>query len=417
MVIRRSPMGSSSSTIKSRNMSAVLLMLLRHGEISRVRLADLTGLSTTTITNLVAELIDTGIVMQDDNVQPRNKRRGVGRPRKKLTLIPRARYAIGIHFGVGSVRVALTDLLATPIAVDTLEHPLDLPVADVLRQTSTMAKTLIERCCDRVEQSHILGVGVGASGLVDPVTGVNVIAPNLNWHDVPLEEYFARQLGLPVAVDNNVRAMALGEALFGVGKDVYSLAFVYARVGVGAGIVVGGHLYHGGGAGAGEIGHMTIIPDGGAACRCGNTGCLETLVSEQMIVQDARRIAAEHPDGELARQLAAGSGSVLDRVFDAARAGDDDTRTLLGESARYMGVALANLVNILNPDLIVMGGIFAQGGDVLLPVTQETMRQRAFADLGEKVVLTPPSFDGDSGVVGAASLALDRFFYQQEEGI
>lgn len=397
-------------------MSAVLLMLLRYGEISRVRLADLTGLSTTTITNLVAELIDTGIVMQEENGQPRNKRRGVGRPRKKLTLIPSARYAVGIHFGVGSVRVAVTDLLATSVVVDTLEHPLDLPVAEVLSQTVAMAKALIARCCTRVEQARILGVGVGASGLVDPLTGINVIAPNLNWHDVPLQDYFSRQLQLPVTVDNNVRAMALGEALFGVGKNVYSLAFVYARVGVGAGIVVGGHLYHGGGAGAGEIGHMTILPDGGSACRCGNTGCLETLVSEQVIVQDAQLIAVSNPNGVLAQMLANGEGSLLNRVFEAARAGDEATCRMLMEHARYMGVALANLVNILNPEVIVMGGIFAQGGDVLLPAVQETMRQRAFADLGMKVALTPPSFGDDSGVVGAASLALNRFFYQQEEG-
>ena len=415
MVVRRSPMGSSSSTIKSRNMSAVLLMLLQHGSISRVRLADLTGLSTTTITNLVAELIETGIVMQDDSEQPRNKRRGVGRPRKKLFLVPDARCVLGIHFGVGQVRVALNDLLARPIAVDTLDHPLDLPVVEVLGQTSAMARTMIARCAPGADR--VLGVGVGASGLVDPLTGVNVIAPNLNWHDVPLQEYFARQLKLPVVVDNNVRAMALGEALFGQGKEVYSLAFVYARVGVGAGIVVGGHLYHGGGAGAGEIGHMTMIPNGGTPCRCGNTGCLETLVSEHVIVADARELAAREPDGQLAAVLAAAQGSPLDAIFDAARAGDSATIEMLDERSRYMGIALANMVNILNPEMIVMGGIFAQGRDVLLPVVKETMRQRAFANLGDKVKVLSPSFDGDAGVVGAAALALNRFFYQQEEGL
>ncbi|GAB4575606.1 MAG: ROK family transcriptional regulator [Anaerolineae bacterium] len=394
-------------------MSAILLMFLRYGSVSRVRLADLTGLSTTTITNLIAELIDLGIVRENDDELPRNKRRGVGRPRKQLVLVPDARYVVGIHFGVGSIRVALTDLLGTPVAVETLDHPLDLPVADVLIQTASMAKALLKRHAGRTA-GRLVGVGVGASGLVDPFTGVNVIAPNLNWHDVPLQEYFAGQLQLPTVVDNNVRAMALAEALFGVGKDVYSLAFVYARVGVGAGFVVGGQLYHGGGAGAGEIGHMTIVPDGGLVCRCGNTGCLETLVSEQVIVQAAQAIAHEAPDGLLARHLHGGEGSLLDRVFEAARAGDARTQAMLDEHARYMGVALANLVNVFNPDLIVLGGIFAQGWDVLLPEVQATMRRRAFANLGEKVRLVHPSFNGNAGVVGAAALALNRFFYQQE---
>lgn len=408
-------MGSSSSTIKSRNMSAVLLMLLQYGSISRVRLAHLTGLSTTTITNLVAELIDDGIVMQDDTEQPRLKRRSVGRPRKKLNLIPDARYVVGIHFGVGHIRVALNDLLARPIAVDTLDHPLDLPVIEVLGQTAAMARTLVARHVPAGED-RLLGVGVGASGLVDPLTGVNVIAPNLNWHDVPLREYFARQLKLPVVVDNNVRAMALGEALFGQGKEVYSLAFVYARVGVGAGIVVGGRLYHGGGAGAGEIGHMTMLPNGGQTCRCGNTGCLETLVSEQVIIDEARQLAVRDPEGLLAQRLDKVEGHPLDAVFDAARAGDEAVLAMLAEHSRYMGIALANVVNILNPEMIVMGGIFAQGRDILLPMVQATMRQRAFANLGEKVAILSPSFDGDAGVVGAAALALNRFFYQQDEG-
>lgn len=416
MIMRRKPMGSSSSTIKPRNMSAVLLMLLRYGRISRVDLADLTGLSTTTITNLIAELIETGVVAQDEQDQPRVGQRSVGRPRRQLHLVPDARYALGIHFGVGSVRVALTDLLATPIAVDALEHPLDLPVGDVLAQTSALAQSLIQRN-PQLDRSRILGLGVGASGLVDPLTGVNILAPNLNWHDVPLQEYFAGKLRLPVTVDNNVRAMALGEALFGVGKDVYSLAFVYARVGVGAGIVVGGRLYYGGGAGAGEIGHTTILPEGGPRCRCGNSGCLETLVSEPVILREAQIIAERHPGGLLARHWREGSGPLIERVFQAAREGDALTCKLLKERAHYMGIALANLVNILNPELIVLGGILAQGQDLLLPTIRETMIRRAFANLGEKVTLVPPSFNHqNAGVIGAAALALNRFFYQQYEG-
>ncbi len=415
MILRRNPVGSSSSTIKPRNMSAVLLMFLRYGQISRVDLADLTGLSTTTITNLVAELIEAGVVAQDDQ-EPGSRQRSVGRPRRQLHLVPDARYVLGIHFGVGSVRVALTNLLAEPIAVDALEHPLDLPVADVLIQTSALAQSLIQRN-PQLDRGRILGLGVGASGLVDPLTGVNILAPNLNWHDVPLQDYFAARLRLPVTVDNNVRAMALGEALFGVGKDVYSLAFVYARVGVGAGIVVGGRLYYGGGAGAGEIGHMTILPEGGPRCRCGNSGCLETLISEPVILREAQSIAEQHPDGLLARHWHKNSGSPIERVFAAARQGDPLTCDLLVQRAHYMGIALANLVNILNPELIVLGGILAQGQDLLLPTIRETMIQRAFANLGEKVALVPPSFNHqNAGVIGAAALALNRFFYQQYEG-
>ncbi len=413
MVIRRTPLGSSSATIKARNISAVLLMLLRHQSISRVQLAERTGLSTTTITNLITELIEQGIVTQSDNQLEPLPRRSVGRPQQALSLAPDARYAIGVHIGVGSVNVALCNLLAQPVHSLSLDHPLDRSQDDVMAETVVMIRRVIAE--SGVDSGRIVGLGFGASGLVDPATGVNVVAPNLGWHDVPVRDRLSSALGLPVSVDNNVRAMALGEALFGCGKDVYSLAYVYVRVGVGAGIVVGGQLYYGGGAGAGEIGHMTILPHGGAACRCGNTGCLETLVSEPVILRLARQIAQREPEGRLARAFRTGRGLPIEQVFAAARAGDPSVRAMLDERAYYLGVALANMVNILNPELIILGGILALGQDVLLPVVSETMRQRAFANLGDKVRLETPSFYPNAGVVGAAALALNAFLYQQTE--
>jgi glucokinase len=180
--------------------------------------------------------------------------------------------------------------------------------------------------------------------------------------------------------------------------------------------VLDGQLYRGG-AGAGEIGHMTIVADGGEPCRCGSSGCLETLVSEPAILRRARQVAAQKPDSALALALQGpGDDSPIERVFNAARAGDQAALALLEERAVYLGIGLANLVNTLSPDLIVLGGIFAQGADVLFPTVQRTLRERAFAGLGERVTLRPPTFGQDAGVIGAAALALDAFFYEQTEG-
>ena len=223
------------------------------------------------------------------------------------------------------------------------------------------------------------------------------------------------QLGLPVCVDNNVRAMALGEALFGAAQNVRALAFVYARIGVGAGFVVDGQLYRGSGAGAGEIGHTMIIPDNGDLCRCGNSGCLETVVSEPAIMGLARQLAEQNKDGLLASYLQQTKEVSIEQVFAAARAGDGPTQTMLTERARYMGIALANLVNVLNPELILLGGIFAQGQDLLLPTVEATMRQRAFANLGQQVELQPTGFGQQAGMIGSAALALTTFFYEQHE--
>ena len=412
MGTRRTLIGSGSGTIKSHNLRAVLLTLLRHPHVSRVRIAELTGLSTTTVTNLITELLEQGIVAEDGMEQP-HEPRGVGRPRTALRLVPDAYHGVGIHIGVGSVYVAVTDLFARPLHDPlVLDHPLERPAGDVLEESAALVEQAIAQ--SGVNPKTIAGVGVGASGLVDSETGVNVLAPNLGWRDVPIRERFVSRLRLPVFVDNNVRAMALAEALFGAGQDVHVLAFVYARIGVGAGFVIDGQLYRGR-AGAGEIGHMLIEPDSGEACRCGNTGCLETLVSEPAVIRQAQRIAALQPGGVLAAHLLDTNRPLIERIFAAARAGDESTCAMLAARARYMGIGLANLVNTLSPELIILGGIFALGDDVLLPTTQETMRRCAFANLGADVRLQTPTFGQNAGVIGAAALALDAFFYGQSE--
>jgi predicted NBD/HSP70 family sugar kinase len=230
-----------------------------------------------------------------------------------------------------------------------------------------------------------------------------------------MRAFFAQRLKLPIFVDNNVRAMAFAEAMFGAGRGVNTLAFVYSRVGVGAGFVMGGEVYRGSRAGAGEIGHTTMIPAGGAPCRCGNTGCLETLISEHEFVRQAQVLAARAPDAILAARLADESEpALIERVFAAARAGDRDTIAMLNERAYYLGTALANLVTLINPDMIILGGLFAAGADLLLTPIEEAMRRRAFAGLGNAVALRVTGFGRNVGVVGAAALALDQFFYRQD---
>ncbi len=404
--------GSNISTVKSHNLRIILFSLLQQEYLSRVDLAKLTNLSTTTITNLITELLEQDIVVEERDITL-ERRPGAGRPRTAIRLVPESRYAIGIHIGVGKIRVAITDLRAHIVKRQSLDHPLEKSAEAVLADVSRLVQDTIEQ--SNIPPENIIGVGVGASGLVNPDTGINMIAPNLQWRDIPIRRWLQKQLGLPVCVDNNVRAMALGEALFGEAKNARVLAFVYARIGVGAGLVVDGQLYRGIGAGAGEIGHAKIIPEGGEPCRCGKTGCLETLVSENSIMRLAQELAGQEPESILAACLRQVDAPTIEQVFAAARAGDTATQSMLVERARYMGIALSNLVNLLNPELILLGGIFAQGKDLLLPSIQETVRQYAFADLGKRVQIKPTTFGQNAGVIGGAALALTTFFYEQPE--
>jgi glucokinase-like ROK family protein len=407
--------GSNASLVKNHNLRAILLTFLHTGQVSRAHLAKSTALSSTTITNIVGELLDQGIVAEE-GAESYKGRRSVGRPRTSLRLIPNARFAVGIHIGIGTLRAAVTNLNAEVIENAITAYDIQLPANGVLELIAGLVEDTVAR--SGVDRKRLIGLGVGASGLVNYQTGTNVLAPTLGWHNVPVRDWLEARLKMAVCVDNNVRAMALGEALFGAGRGVNSLAFVYGRVGVGAGFVVNGQLFRGSGAGAGEIGHTVMIPDGGELCHCGKHGCLETLVSEPVLVNEAERIAREHPDSIIAAKLAqTGEAKPIERVFDAARSGDTRTRTLIEERARYLGIALANLVNVLNPELILLGGMFAEGQELFAPVTEATMRQTAFAGLGERVRLQTTNFGWRAGVIGAAALALTTFFYEQSEPV
>jgi glucokinase-like ROK family protein len=404
--------GSNINLVKAHNQQAVLLNLLYERRLSRIQLAKITSLSTTTITNLVAELLDQGIVAEEGTQNSDGQRR-VGRPRTALRLVPDARLAVGVHIGIGLLRVAVANLCAEIIHNNIELFSLDSPPNQVLDQVSTLVQNIIDQ--SGVDRKRIVGVGVGASGLVNYQTGVNVLAPNLGWRSVPIKQHLETALNYPVIVDNNVRAMAAGEALFGLGRGRDSLAFVYGRVGVGAGFVFGDQVFRGSNTGAGEIGHMIMLPKGGEICRCGKRGCLETLVSEPVIIKQAKILAQKKPDSLLASYLnnEREDNRPIERVFAAARQGDTATREMIKERACYLGIALANLVNILNPEMILLGGMFAQGQDLILPIAADKMRETAFAGMGEKVRVQTTGFGWSAGVIGATSLALKRFFYQQ----
>ncbi len=407
--------GRNINLVKQHNLHVILLNLLYEPVLSRSQLAKQTNLSNTTITNLISELIEQGIVTEkDDTIEDQEKLRPVGRPRTRICLEPNARFVIGVHIGVGAFRVAITNLRAEIVHSRLQNFDINTPSTEVLNQITSEIESVIAE--SSLDQQKFLGVGVGASGLVDFTTGVNLVAPNLNWHDVPIREYLQDKLPLPVIVDNNVRTMAIGETYFGAGHGVDSVAFVYGRTGVGAGLTFKGQVFRGSAKGAGEIGHSVILPHGGEACRCGNSGCLETLVSESVILQRAENIAQLTPNGILASILNGNpENSSIESVFEAARQGDAQVKEMLEERAYYLGVALANLINLFNPELILLGGIFSRGEDLFIEPITRTIQKMAFGGMGKNVRLQATSFGWKAGVIGAAALALLHFFYQPME--
>jgi glucokinase-like ROK family protein len=406
--------GSNINLVKQHNLGVVLQYLLYESNLSRVQLAQRTNLSNTTITNLISQLLEQGIVSEIDHKQDETgKLRPVGRPRTSIHLEPNARYVAGVHIGVGTFRIAITNLLDEMVINRVEKFDINASSDEVMERMAAAIQVTLDE--SGVEHGKILGLGIGASGLVEVATGINLLAPNLNWHNAPLREYYQERLHLPVFVDNNVRAMAMGEAYFGVGRGVDSLAFVYGRVGVGAGLIFRGQPFRGSISGAGEIGHNVMLLEGGEPCRCGNHGCLETLVSEPALLRYADKIAQSHPDGILARTNQERQDLIpIERVFAAARQGDKEVQGMLEERAYYLGVALAGLVNLFNPEMILLGGIFSSGEDFFLETARRVTRDMAFGGMGKRVRIASTSFGWRAGVLGAAALALMHFFYQPE---
>jgi len=412
--MRTSLLGNNIVSVKEHNLQVVLLSLLYEEKLSRIELAKQIHLSSTTITNLISELLDEGLVTESDCSDEETwANRPVGRPRTAICLVPDARFVIGIHVGVGTFRVALANLRDD--ILDTKMETFDIQTGpeQVLAQMVVCVKAVIQE--SQVDPTLILGVGVGLSGLVDFESGVNVMAPNLNWRNVPAKEILETSLGMPVVVDNNVRCMALGETYFGVGRNLESLVFVYGRIGVGAGFINKGEVFRGSNMGAGEIGHTTLLLEGGEVCRCGKRGCLETLVSETAIIHQAEDLMRISPEGILAKIVEDDPhANLVSCVFAAAKQGDTAAREMLADKAYYLGVALANMVNLYNPEMILLGGLFAQEPTYFIEPVIHTVRQMTFGDLGKRVRIEATSFGWKAGVIGAAALALTQFFYLKQ---
>ncbi|MCA9881766.1 MAG: ROK family protein [Anaerolineae bacterium] len=387
--------GQNALSVKSHNFSIILFNLLLHGTLSRSKLTHITGLSATTITNIINELMAGGIVEESSDTILSASESGLGRPRTALQLSPDSRFVVGIHLGVGRAEIAITNLKAEIRAETTIRFDRDEAPSTVLNAIAAQVPVLMQD----FDRDRFLGVGVGALGLVDPETGINIVAPNLHWHDLPIGEMLASQLNMPVSVNNNVRLMALGQAMFGIGKEANSLAYIQVREGIGAGLIINRQLYHGNLNTAGELGHTRLIVENGKQCSCGNIGCLETVAAVPYIVDEARAFLSPAP-ADLSFQ----------DVLEAATH-NQDVQSLLEQSARYLGIALANLINLISPELIILGGIYANSPDSMLTFVEEEIRRGVFADLGDHIQLRTIASSSKAGLVGAAALALDKNFY------
>lgn len=281
----------------------------------------------------------------------------------------------------------------------------------VVASLASMSREAMARAA--VSPAELAGVGVSCGGPLDTETGVVYAPPNLpGWDEVPLKAWLESALSLPVFVENDANASALAEWSFGAGRGCRHMVYMTMSTGIGGGIILDGRLYRGPGDTAGEVGHMTIV-ENGPVCGCGKRGCLEALCSGPSIARRARE-KAQASTGSRMVDLAGGDPASItaETVMDAARQDDPAAREIVDETARYMAVGLGNIVNILNPEIIVIGTILVKAQDLLLEPIRAYLRRETWPRVYDKVRVVPAGLGDEVGDL--AAIAVIRQAVQSE---
>lgn len=311
---------------------------------------------------------------------------------------------LGIDIGGTKTIVAVADEKGVIIAQERINTPLERGPEAVLSEIASAANLLLRRAS--LSTIGIKAIGVGCGGPLDRQKGVILSAPNLSgWENLPIAEYFTNTLSAPTYIDNDVNLAALGEARrgHGVGRD--PMVYFNIGTGIGGGIIIDGRLYRGCG-NAGEFGHQIILPDG-PECLCGRRGCLEALASGTSIARRAREYLASVPGSTILRYAGVIESVSAEHVALAAQDGDPLALQIWQETGEYVGLGVANVVNILHPRLVVLGGGVVMVGAVLLEHIQRTLFERAMVELVRDIELLPSLLGDQAGIVGAIYLAME----------
>jgi len=373
--------------LRGRNRERVVGALRERGRISQADIARLTGLSRTTVHTLVSEMKDAGVVREVEAGVPDS--RG-GRPAVLLVLRDSSLAVVGIDFGHSHVGVAVADIGHNVLA----ERKCDLDVSNDARAALDAAVRMVDEMLAeaRMEPKSLIGAGIGIPGPVDRARGAAGSATILpGWTGLQIRTEMQERLGVPVEIENDANLGALAELTWGAGRESSNFVYVKAATGIGAGIVIDGKLVRGASGTAGEIGHTTL-DEAGALCYCGNRGCLETVASGPAIIRLVGPLDGEVPS--------------LARIVELAVAGDVRCQRAIADAGHEIGVAIAGLCNLINPERVVIGGLLSRTGEVLLHPMRESIRRHVVQAAAETLDVRPAVLVERAELLGSLALAL-----------
>lgn len=379
---------ASRSLLRDINVSLLIELVRQAGSISRADLARQSQLSAPTVSAIIDQLMKRGIVVETTTAPSSG-----GRPPVLLTVDPKAGYVVGIKLRGDGLTTVVCDLDAQVVA--SAEHYVPLvgdPVAAIVAIEQETRRVIRDAA---VSPSKVLGVGIGLSGVIETSGGICKFSHLLQWHDVELAEPLRQRLGLPVWVENDVNTLAVAEKWAGDALTASDFVTLSVGRGIGLGIVVNRSLYRGAHGASGEFGHMIVEP-GGPRCECGRFGCLEAMVGEGAL----RRRIGERKGYDVSR----------DELQLLVEMGDSSALEVVDSAGRKLGMAVANVVTLLNPELLIICGEGTSLGAPFIDPIVTAVREQTFADLGLDLDIKVQSWGDEAWAVGAATLVLRESF-------
>jgi glucokinase len=324
----------------------------------------------------------------------------------------RTRYVLGVDLGGTKISVgAMTADGSRQFALHSLPTLAAEGADAVVGRIGSMIETTIAETIGKTgaARDDFLGVGIGSPGPLDREHGLVITTPNLGWHNFPLRDRISNDTGLRATLDNDANCATLGEWWIGAARGAQHVVGLTIGTGIGGGLILDGRLYHGASDAAGEVGHTTIDSTG-RRCKCGNYGCLEAYASGPATADRAREALAGGEDS-LLNAMVDGRLEHLtaQHVYDASKQGDDVAREVVRETARFIGTGIANLLNLFNPNVVVLAGGVAQAGEDLFSPLRAEVRRRAFKPSVEACRIVPGALGGAAGVVGAVATYLAQY--------
>jgi glucokinase-like ROK family protein len=393
---------ADQALVRELNLSLVLRYIHNEAPVSRAQIAHVTGLNKSTVSSLVEELLMRQLIYETGT-----NSRGTGRPATLLEINPQAGGIIGVEFGVDFCAIALTDFTGNFIWRELT----DVNPADA--QDTILAKTfeLIDVGVKVCAAHHLdcLGLGLSVPGTVDLEGKTLVFAPNLGWRNVPLKKIFSEHTGLNVYLENDANAAAVAEHLFGAARKSDDFIFVVVGIGIGGGLFLNGNLYRGKYGFAGEIGHIPIVAEPyRSPCHCGKIGCWETYANQGSVIRrvQARLEGVQEGGNPLLLEKQDGHLS-LAIIKQAADRGDEEFLGPLAETGAALGLGFAGLIDIFNPEKIILGGPLSIVGKYMLPTIIETAASNSLTNPDPDTEILLSSFETDAVLIGAISIIVD----------